>query len=110
MVTAKQNITEVEFLVCQHYDILPEELHKKKRKRPMPEVRQVIIYICLTLDLCRNADLVIFFERDHTTIMHGKETIQGYIRVDKRFAQKIETLLHESKVVTSYWSYSNFSL
>lgn len=85
---APQEILDV---IAAHFDIKISALKGPKRDRPIARPRQVFMYLCknelgLTLDDIGG----LLGGRDHTTIMHGVETITHELTTNVRLRESIE--------------------
>jgi chromosomal replication initiator protein len=83
-----QDLLEV---VAQSFGIKPTAIRGPKRDRPIARPRQVFMYLCrtelgLTLDDIGGA----IGGRDHTTIMHGVETITKELSTNERLREVVE--------------------
>jgi chromosomal replication initiator protein len=77
--------------VGKYYDIKPSTLKGPKRDRPVARPRQVFMYLCrtelgMTLDDVGGA----LGGRDHTTIMHGVDTITKELSTNSRLREDVE--------------------
>ena len=78
-------------VVAQSFGIKPTAMRGPKRDRPIARPRQVFMYLCrtelgLTLDDIGGA----IGGRDHTTIMHGVETITRELSTNERLREVVE--------------------
>lgn len=82
---------EVLEVVANYYGIKPTTVKSPKRDRPIARPRQIIMYLCKT-------ELGLTFEdiggllggRDHTTVMHGVDTITNELSVNDRLRGDVE--------------------
>lgn len=82
---------EVLEMVGKYYDIKPSTLKGPKRDRPIARPRQVFMYLCrmelgMTLDDVGGA----LGGRDHTTVMHGVDTITKELSTNSRLREDVE--------------------
>lgn len=82
---APEVVTDV---VCRVLNINYEDVFKDTRVRPIVEARHISMYLCcmyseLTLPKCGR-----FFNRDHSTVIHAKRVIGGYLQMDVDFRAK----------------------
>lgn len=83
-------ITEI---VAEHYGIKPEALYSKKRNAEIALPRQVAMYLCCEMtDFSLNEIGAVLGNRDHTTVMHGRDKIAEDIKKDADFSSKIEVI------------------
>jgi chromosomal replication initiator protein len=88
----KKRVTPQEVLeaVCVYFDLKPSTLKGPKRDRPIARPRQLVMYICkvelgLTLDDVGG----LLGGRDHTTIMHGIDTITQELPTNERLREAV---------------------
>lgn len=77
-------------VVAQHFDIKATAIKGPKRDRPLARSRQVFMYLCrtelgLTLEDIGGA----LGGRDHTTVMHGVETITHELSTNERLREAV---------------------
>jgi chromosomal replication initiator protein len=77
--------------VSEYFDIKLSSIKGPKRDRPIARPRQIIMYLCkVELGLTLNDIGGVLGGRDHTTIMHGVDTITHEISTDQRLRQAVE--------------------
>ncbi|GHO75868.1 hypothetical protein KSD_36390 [Ktedonobacter sp. SOSP1-85] len=90
----KLSVSEVIDGVCRYYNVEAERIRGKQRDRDIAWPRQVAMYLMreeTTASLQQiGAELG---GRDHTTIMHGWEKVQGEMRQSDRVRHEIATVL-----------------
>lgn len=91
--TAKRRVSPQELLdaVGGFFDIKPTMLKGPKRDRPIARPRQLFMYLCkvelgLTLDDIGG----VLGGRDHTTVMHGIDTITHELSTNVRLREAVE--------------------
>lgn len=85
--------SEVLEAVATHYNIRPAALKGPKRDRPVARPRQVVMYLCKTeLGLTLEEVGGLLGGRDHTTVMHGVETITRELLVNSRLREAVEEI------------------
>ena len=78
-------------VVAQSFGIKPTAMRGPKRDRPIARPRQVFMYLCRTeLGLTLNDIGSTIGGRDHTTIMHGVETITRELSTNERLRAVVE--------------------
>ncbi len=83
-----QEILEV---VANYYGIKTTAIKSPKRDRPIARPRQIIMYLCKTeLGLTLEDVGGLLGGRDHTTVMHGVETITKELSVNERLRGDVE--------------------
>lgn len=91
--TKKTSPQEVLDKVADYFNIRPATLKGPKRNRPIARPRQVIMYLCkvelgLTLDDIGG----LLGGRDHTTVMHGVETITREMSTNSHLRDNVEEI------------------
>jgi len=84
------NPQEILDAVSTYYDLKPTALKGIKRNRPIARPRQLVMYLCkvelgLTLDDIGG----LLGGRDHTTIMHGVDTITNELPTNERLREAV---------------------
>lgn len=77
--------------VADHFNLRASAIKGPKRDRPIARPRQVVMYICKT-ELGMTLDDVggLLGGRDHTTIMHGVDTISRELSTNERLREDVE--------------------
>lgn len=82
---------EVLEVVASYYSIKTTTIKSPKRDRPIARPRQIIMYLCKTeLGLTLEDIGGLLGGRDHTTIMHGVETITQELSINERLRADVE--------------------
>lgn len=69
--------------VAERFKVTPEAIMGSRRNRAVVWPRQVAIWLCLLDGTRSSVQVGIQFRRDHTTILHARDRIEGHIR-DRR--------------------------
>ena len=65
-------------IVCEHYNVSPDDIISKKRNSEFVQPRQVIMYLCRDLIGTPLQTIgKVLGKKDHTTVMHGVEKIKN---------------------------------
>lgn len=81
---------EVLGAVADHYNIKATTLRGPKRDRPIARPRQVVMYLCKTELGATYKDIGgLLGGRDHTTIMHGVDTITHELSTNERLREDV---------------------
>ena len=76
------------------FDVTIAELEGPSRRQPLARARQVAMYLCRQLtDLSLPRIGTLFGGRDHTTVLHGVNTVHRLIQVDKSLFDSVTALL-----------------
>ena len=80
-------------VVAEHYGKDPESLFSKKRNAEIALPRQVAMYLCCEMtDISLNEIGSFLGNRDHTTVMHGRDKVAEDIKKNPEFAAKIDII------------------
>jgi len=98
----KITIPWIQKRVSQYYDVPETEMTSKRRAQNLVLPRQVAMRIAQILtDASLNQIGEQFGGRDHTTVMHSSEKIQGMIKNNSDFAQEFERIIRYVQPQTS---------
>ncbi len=87
------NVTNIVQHVCNFYNLTPEMLQSKSRKREVVQARQIAIYFTKKFTkLSLKAIGEHFGGRDHTTVIHSCEKIEDFIGIDKKIKAEVEDI------------------
>jgi chromosomal replication initiator protein len=86
-------IREIQHAVCKHYNISLCDLLSQRRTRSLVRPRHVAFYLACTLTKHSTAVIGHFFgDRDHSTVLHARNTIAALKATDARLAADIAML------------------
>lgn len=89
--TRRASPQEVLEAVASYYGLKTSTLKGQKRDRPIARPRQIIMYLCKTeVGLTLNDIGGVLGGRDHTTVMHGVDTITRELSTNARLREDIE--------------------
>lgn len=78
-------------VVAVYFDIKPTTLKGPKRDRPIARPRQIVMYLCKTeLGMTLEDIGGLLGGRDHTTVMHGSDTITNELSTNNRLREAVE--------------------
>ena len=90
---AQATAEEVVTLVARHFAIGLDELASPSRKREIVQARQVAMYLLRNeLELSYANAGALFGGRDHATVMHSVEKIEGLLQSDESMQNAVESL------------------
>lgn len=95
MVPLKAQMTpqEVVGVVARHFAVGLDELASPSRKREIVQARQVAMYLLRNeLDLSYANTGALFGGRDHATVMHSVDKIEGLLQSDDTMQSTVESL------------------
>lgn len=79
--------------VCRHYEVTPNDVKGKSRKREVVVPRQLSMYLAkkyTNMPVSRIGKLI--GSRDHSTVLHSIELIEETINSNKSFAQEVKEI------------------
>jgi chromosomal replication initiator protein len=84
------DVTLVARRVAVEWGVTPEALASKRRTKEIVEPRQVAMHLCREILGMTLADIgAAFGGRDHSTVIHGLEKVQGEMASDKAFSERV---------------------
>jgi len=89
-------IDQIQQLVCEYFDIAPDLIRSKTRKREIVQARQVAMYFCKQFTQHSLKSIGLHFGgRDHTTVIHACRSVDNLMETDPKFREIIEELRHK---------------
>ncbi len=96
---AEITIDSIQRVVCQFFEVRPQDLRSKKRSRHIVLPRQVAIYLCRRHTQASFPVIADHFGgRDHTTAMHSFNTITRRVKDDAVLRATVERVEHLLRV------------
>lgn len=91
----RHTIDQVAEIVCKELELSVAEIKAKTRKRPIPETRQIVGYICTKCMTVNHTSQSVgnFFGLDRTTILNGNKVVVNFLETDKKFQYKLMRIL-----------------
>lgn len=92
-------VDEIVETVCSHFNVSPEDVSGKSRKRSLVVARQVSMYLAqkhTKMPAARIGKLVA--GRDHSTVLHSCEKVEEMLKEDKEFSIAIEKIENSFKL------------
>jgi len=87
------SIDFIQETVCEYFNIEPELLRSKTRKREIVQSRQIAMYFAKTLTKSSLATIgAKIGGKDHATVLHACKTVNNLLETDKRFKDYIEDI------------------
>jgi chromosomal replication initiator protein len=88
------DVHEIQRLVARHFSVTEESLRGKRRTDTIAFPRQIGMYIARTITDLSLAEIgAKFGGRDHTTVMHACQKIEGLMANDKEIRKTVEELM-----------------
>jgi len=73
-------IKQIQTAVCARYGLTEAQLLGEQRGRYVAWPRQMAMYLCLSLTYNHLPKIAAAFNRDHTTVMHGRDAMMKRLR------------------------------
>jgi len=94
--TKKLDVSSIKEVVAENYDLSPEKLEGKSRKKEIARARHIAIYLARELtDSSFPALGKKFGDRDHSTVMHSHKKIDNMIEDTPLLYEEIKELKEE---------------
>lgn len=84
-------------VIADNYQISVSDLKGKKRDKKFALPRQIAVYLSRELTEITYTELAQEFGKDHSTMMHSYEKIEGLIKTDPSMSSKIQIFKREIK-------------
>ena len=95
-IVSKNKMDQVLQIVCDHYNLTPEELLSKKRSNDIAIPRMVAMYICrVYLDENLTKIGIEFGGKNHTTVINAVNKIKREILKDDNLNNEIQKMINE---------------
>lgn len=79
--------------VCKHFELEPNSIHSKSRKREVVQVRQIAMYLAKKhTDASSSKIGQLIGNRDHATVLHACKIVKDQFEVDKSFRTEVEEI------------------
>ena len=89
----EMTVERIEKVVCDYFNIEPEVLQSKTRKREIVQARQLAMYFCKNYT---NASLAYIGKqigrKDHTTVLYACKAVADLLETDRTFRSQVEEL------------------
>jgi chromosomal replication initiator protein len=94
-VLSPERIQEV---TAEFYRVTTAEMRGPRRSKTLNTARQVAIYLCCELTELSTPRLgELFGDRDHTTIIHGRDKIKNLLKEDTKLQSELQVLMDRFK-------------
>ena len=93
------SVDYIQKVVCDYFNLSPDQLQSKTRKREIVQARQIAMYFSKTMTKSSLASIgSLIGGKDHATVLHACKTVNNLMDTDKRFKGQIESI--EKKLKT----------
>lgn len=80
--------------VCDFYGISTMEVRKVCRRRKLVQARQMCMFIIRKVTSMTLLEIGLLFGKDHTTAIHGINTIKGLMDVDEKIKIEADIIMN----------------
>ena len=77
--------------VCKHFDVTEEDIKLNCRKRIYNDPRSIIAYLLRAEHQWTLEKIGKYFNRTHATIIHHNNRVAGFMEVDKKYNQLVNS-------------------
>jgi chromosomal replication initiator protein len=78
---------------CTHFQIKPDDIFTESRKRAVVQVRQIAMYLASKHTKLSLANIgARIGKRDHATVLHSCNIVEGRLGIDKSFKAEVEAI------------------
>jgi len=93
------SVDYIQKVVCDFFNLSPDLLQSRTRKREIVQARQIAMYFSKTLTKSSLASIgAMIGGKDHATVLHACKTVNNLMDTDKRFKGQIESIEKKLKV------------
>ncbi len=93
------SIDYIQRIVCDYFNLTPEALQTKTRKREIVQARQIAMFFSKSLTKSSLATIGSKIGgKDHATVLHACKTVNNLLDTDKQFKNQLEELERKLKV------------
>lgn len=89
------SLKSIQQTVAAHFNLNPEILQARNRRKEIAWARQVAMYLCIELTNASLQGIGEFFKRDHSTVIHARDLVAQTVARDPQVAQSINKLKTE---------------
>lgn len=88
-------------IVCGYFGVGEDMVRAKTRKQEVVQARQLSMYFCkqYTKHSLKSIGLE-FGGRDHSTVIHAIQSVEGYMETDRKFAETVREIQHKIELQT----------
>jgi len=87
------SIDSIQKIICDYFNMTPELLHTKSRKREIVQVRQICMYFAKAMTKLSLSTIgASLGGKDHATVLHANKTVINLMETDKKYRSQIGEL------------------
>jgi chromosomal replication initiator protein len=85
--------------LCQHFGVTQQQVVSKSRKREFVQVHQMAMYLAQKHTKMPASRIgLLIGQRDHSTVIHSCAAIEKRLKVDKSFAEEMNSIENSFKL------------
>lgn len=85
----RRSLTDVIYVVAEHYGVSPSEVLAKGRRKTVAEARSVSMALCRDLTPASTTEIGDVFGRDHTTVMANVSQLAQLMKRNDHLARSV---------------------
>jgi len=85
-------ISDVAAVVCSEYGVSRVSLVSERRTKELLEPRHVAMYVAATITRRSLTQIGFYFNRDHTSVIHGRNKIAALYGIDADLSERIDRI------------------
>ena len=93
------NVNSIKKIVGKHFNIKMEDFNSKRKTQSIAWPRQVAMYLTTELTDLSLPEIGREFNRDHSTVVHARDTVKERVEADPFFAAEINQIILDIKAV-----------
>ena len=96
---ASVNVNSIKKIVGKHFNIKMEDFNSKRKTQSVAWPRQIAMFLTTDLTDLSLPEIGREFNRDHSTVVHARDTVKEKINTDPFFAAEINQIILDIKAV-----------
>ncbi|MBR4591985.1 MAG: chromosomal replication initiator protein DnaA [Elusimicrobiaceae bacterium] len=97
--TLSVNVNTIKKIVGKHFNIKMEDFNSKRKTQSVAWPRQIAMFLTTDLTDLSLPEIGREFNRDHSTVVHARDTVKEKIATDPFFAAEINQIILDIKTV-----------
>lgn len=93
------NVNTIKKMVGKHFNIRMEDFNSKRKTQSVAWPRQIAMFLTTDLTDLSLPEIGREFNRDHSTVVHARDTVKEKINTDPFFAAEINQIILDIKAV-----------
>ncbi len=84
-------------VIADHFDVDPDLLFAKCRKREISDARQLLMYLAKNVAKMSSTTIGLRLSRDHSTVLHALKQVEQRRATDRDFSRDVDQILDKLK-------------